>query len=63
MLLVHGMDGGRSHYKERHYGKHNILLLNMCLLYIYLPPYMIGKYLGTYHNNITHISSAVAHDV
>ena len=37
MLLVCGIDVGCAQYNVRHYGKHEILLLSTCLLYIYLP--------------------------
>ena len=40
-----------------------MLLLDTCLLYLYLPLDWVGKYLDTYHNNVTHIYSAVSHDV
>ena len=51
-----------STVKRENYGKHEIILLDTCLLYPYLPHDWIGQYLGTYNNNVTHISSAVDHD-
>ena len=62
MLFIIIMDVVRSHYKVRHYGKHEILLLDTCLLYLYLTPNWVGKYSGIYHKNVTHISCVVSHD-
>ena len=61
MLFGRDMYVTREQYNVKHYGKHEILLLDTCFLYIYLPPNWVGQYLGTYHNNITHIFSAVSH--
>ena len=63
MFFVCDMDVVREQYNMKYHGKHEILLLNTWLLYLYLPPNWVGKYLGTYHNNVTRISSAVFHDV
>ena len=63
ILLVHSVDVGREHYSVIHYGKYEVLLLDTCLLYLYVPPDWVGKYLSNYHNNITNISSVVDHDV
>ena len=63
MSSVCGMDAGRAQYNVRHYGKHKILLLDTHLLYLYFSPDLVGQYLGTYHNNVTHISTAVSNDV
>ena len=45
-----------------HYGKHEILFLDTCFLYLYFPTDWIGQYLGTYHNNGAHISIVVSHN-
>ena len=63
MLFVHGMGVAREQYNVKHYGKHEIVLFDTCLLYLYLPPDWVGQYLGTYHNSVTHISSVVSHDI
>ena len=63
VLFVHGIDVSRQQYNVKHYGKYEILLLDTCLFYLYFPPDWVGKYLVTYHNNVTRISSGVAHDV
>ena len=63
MLFIRGMDVGREQYNVRHYGKYEILLLDTCLLYLYLSPEWVGQYLGTYHNNARYVSIAVVHDV
>ena len=63
MMFVCGMDVVRVQYNMKHYGKHEILLFYTCLLYIYLPPDWVGKYLVTYHNNVTHIYSDIDQDV
>ena len=63
MFFVRGMDVKRAHYNMKHYGKHDILLLDACLLYLYFTPHWLGQYLVTYHNNITEIYIAVDHDV
>ena len=57
------MDFCHEIYNMIHFGRHEKLLLDKFLLYLYLTPEWLGKYLGTYHNNVTHIYSAVAHDV
>ena len=54
-LFLSGMCVGCAQHKVKDYGKHEILLLETFLLYIYLPPDWLGKYLGTYHNNFTRI--------
>ena len=61
MLFVSTMDVRRAQYNVRHYSKHEILLLYTYLLYNYFPLDSVGQYLVTYHNNVTHISSAIAH--
>ena len=38
MLFVCVTDVVRKNYNVKHYGKHEILLLGTCLLYLYLPP-------------------------
>ena len=63
MLFVCDMDVSYEHYNVKHCGKHEMLLLDTCLLYLYFPPDWVGKYLGTYNNNITHIYRAIVHDV
>ena len=63
MLFFGGMGVAREQYNVKHYGKHEIVLLDICLLYLCLPPEWAGQYLGTYHNNVTHISSAVSYGV
>ena len=63
ILLVYRMNVGRAQYSVRNYEKYEILLLDTCLLCLYLPPDWVGKYLGTYHNNITNIFSVVDHYV
>ena len=35
------------------------LFLYTCLLYLYLPRDWVGQYLGLYHDNVTHIYSAI----
>ena len=50
MLLVSGMEVACVQHNMRHYGKHEILLL-----YLYLNPDWVVKYLGSYHNNATQI--------
>ena len=62
MLLVPGMGVSREQYNVKHYGKHERLLLDMCLLYLYLPPDWVGQFLVPYHNNVTHIYSMLDHD-
>ena len=54
-LFVSGMDVTREQYKNKHYCKHEIVLLETFFLYIYLTPDWVGKCLGTYQNNATHI--------
>ena len=63
VLFINFMVIGCSRYNVIHYGKHENVLLDKCLLYLYFPPDWVGKYLYTYNNNVTHISSAVSHDV
>ena len=63
MLFVCGTNVDCAQYNVRNYGEYGILLLDMCLLYIYLNPEWLGQYLGTYHNNVTYIYSAVDRDV
>ena len=63
ILFVHCMGIARAQYNVKNLGKHEILLFDTCLLYLYFPTDWVGKYLGNYHNNVTHISGAVAHDV
>ena len=63
MLFVRGMDVSREQYNLKHYGNRKILLLETCLLYLYLNPDWVVQYLGTYHNNVTHIYSVVVHYV
>ena len=63
MLLVCGIDVAPEQWNAKHYGKNKVLLLDTCLLYLYLPPYWVGKYLNTYQNTATHISSELSHDV
>ena len=62
-LFVHSMDAERAQYNMQNYDKHETLLLDMCFLYLYFPADWVGKYLGTYQNNLTHISSAAAYYV
>ena len=61
MLFIRGMEVYRAQYNMRHYSKHEILLLDTCLLYLYFPPDRVVNYLCTYHNIITHISIVVDH--
>ena len=63
MLFVYGMYFVSEQYNVKHYGKHDILLLEKKLLYLYLPTDWVGQYLYTYHNNVTHISSTLSHYV
>ena len=63
MLFVLGMGVAYEQYNVKHYGKREIALLDMLLLYIYLTHDWLGQYLGNYHNNGTHISSVVSHGV
>ena len=63
MFLVSGMDVAREKYNVKHYGKHEIVFMDTCLLYLYLPPDWVGQHFGTYQNNATKISSTVSHDV
>ena len=63
MFFVHGKEVSRAQYSMKNFGKDKILWLDTCLLYLYLPPDWVGQYLVTYHNNVTHIYSTVAHDV
>ena len=62
MFFVRVMGVIIEQYNMRNYNKHEILLLDTCLLYLYFPPDWVGQYLGIYHNNITHISSSIYHD-
>ena len=55
------MDVGHAQYNTKNYSKHEILLLY--LLYLYFTPDWVGKYLGTYHNSVTHIYSELSHNV
>ena len=48
MIFICGVDVGRAQYNVRSYGKNEELLLDTCLLYIYLPPDWAGQYLRTY---------------
>ena len=57
------MNADHSLYNMRHNGGKGMLFLEMCLLFIYLPPNCLGQYLVTYHINVRHISSVSAHDV
>ena len=59
IFLVRGMEVAHGQYNVKHYNKHEILLFDTCLLYLYLPPDWLGQHLVTYHNNITQIYSAV----
>ena len=43
MLFVFGMDVSHAQYSMNNYSKHEIILLDTCLLYIYLPPDWVGK--------------------
>ena len=63
MLFIRGIDVGRTQFNVKNYNKHEILLLDKCLLYFYLHPDWVGQYLETYQNNIKQIYSAVSHDV
>ena len=63
MLFVCGMDVAREQYKVNYYCKHEIVLLDTCLFYLYLTTYWVGQYSVTYHKNITHISNMLSHDV
>ena len=63
MLFFHGVYVARGQYNVKLYGIHEIILLDTCLLRLYLPPDWLGQYFVTYHNNETHIASAVDHDV
>ena len=63
VLFIRSMDVSLKHYTVKNYGIHEIVLLDTCLLYLYLPPEWVRQYLVTYHNNGTHISSAVTHNV
>ena len=57
-----GMDIVQEKYNVKHYGKQNIVLLNTCFLYLYFLPDCVVQYLGTYHNNVTHIYSGLDYD-
>ena len=50
MLFVCGMDVAREQYSVNHYGKHKIVFLDTCFLYLYLPPDWVVQYLGAYNN-------------
>ena len=63
MLLIRGMDVAHEQYNVKHDGKHEILLLDTCLLYLYFTPDWVGQYLGNYHNKLTQIFSALYHGV
>ena len=63
MLFICGTDVSCAQYKVGHYSKHERLLLDMCLLNLYFTPDWVEQYLGTYQNNVTHISSVVLYDV
>ena len=63
IFSIRGMDVARENRNVKHYSKHEILLLDTCVLYICVSPDWVGQYLVTYHNNVTHISSAVSHYV
>ena len=62
MLFIHNIDVACKQYNVKNYSKHEIILLDTCLLYLYLRPYWVGQHLNNYHKNVTHISSAVSHD-
>ena len=62
VLFIHGMDVECAKYNVRHYRKHEILLLDTFLLYIYFTPNCVWKYLGSYNNNVTHIYIVIVHD-
>ena len=38
-----GMDVAREQYNMKNHGKHEILFLDTCLLYLYLPPDWVGQ--------------------
>ena len=57
------MGVGHAQYNMINYGKNENVLLDKCLLYLYLNPEYVGQYLGTYHNNVAQIFSETAHDV
>ena len=38
MLFICGMDITHEQYNVKHYGKHEIILLDTYFLYLYLPP-------------------------
>ena len=63
IFFICGMDVSREQYYVKNYGKHKIIFLDTCLLYLYFTPDWVGQYLGTFHNSVTHISSAVDHAV
>ena len=63
MFFVCGMSVDREQYNVKYYGKHEILLLDTWLLYIYYPPDWVGQYLVTYNKNVTYIYSALDHNV
>ena len=62
-LFVCGMDIAREQYSVKNDGKHEIILLDICLLYLYLTHDWVEQYLGIYHKNVTQISSMASHDV
>ena len=43
MLFVCGMGATREQYNVKNYGKHEIVFLDKCLLYLYLPPDWVGQ--------------------
>ena len=63
MFFVSGMAVTREQYNMENYSKHEILLLDTCLLYIYFTPEQLGQYLDIYHKNVTQISSAISHGI
>ena len=56
------MDISHEQYNVIHYSKHEKVLLETCVLYLYFPAYLVEQYLETYHNNVTHISSEIDHN-
>ena len=52
MLCVLHMDVCHEFYNMICFCRHENLLLEMCLLYLYFPPEWVWKYRGIYHNNV-----------
>ena len=63
MLFFFFWNAGHAQYNVRRYSKHEILLLDTCLLHLYFTPDWLGKYLDTYQNNMTQNYSEVSYDI